>query len=220
MKEHQYNRTCTQADNLIAYLYGESNPSESLAFKKHMSSCPECRTEFDTFGTVLESIEMWRMQALSPATAMPEPFAVVVSVRSAFAALRDFFLLAPVWMRTATAFAGIAMCAFVFLGARHLVESPNIIFETAKGESRFSQQDVDMVVANRVRETQESLTAEFNALLDKDRKLRQTTDVPTLAGLKHQRTPRTSEGGLAMNRDDEKLPSLYALLNESNINNK
>src|SRR3954471_22728557 len=100
--------SCARAEDLIAYLYGETNNSEARDFEKHTEQCASCRAELSTFGNVREAIGEWRQQALgtitSPAfetnaTMMAEPVKEVSPKRlSAFAAIRQFFTLSPVWM--------------------------------------------------------------------------------------------------------------------------
>jgi anti-sigma factor RsiW len=117
-------QSCPQAENLIAYLYGEANDEEKKAFESHISSCAICSEELSAFGMVRESVVKWRNEVMSnvitPAFLNP----VIVNQErksSAIAAIREFFTLSPVWLQGATAFAALALIALIVFAAIQLI---------------------------------------------------------------------------------------------------
>ena len=110
---------CARAEDLVTYLYGEATQGEARDFEKHAEQCASCRSELKAFGNVHEAITEWRQAALgtiaSPAyetkaVQLAEPKKAGASRRlSAFAAIREFFTLSPLWMRAATLIAARLM---------------------------------------------------------------------------------------------------------------
>src|SRR6478672_2903461 len=100
---------CHRAEDLVTYLYGEATAEEARDFAGHMQQCDACRTEFNVFNQVHESIVTWRNEALGTiaSTEAARDNARVVSsevVQSgrrlpALAALREFFSVSPLWLR-------------------------------------------------------------------------------------------------------------------------
>lgn len=129
-QENDFTRTCERADDMIAYLYGETSQSEAKDFERHIENCAACRTESSAFADVRASIGAWRKQSLG-ALAFPisetTPAPAFNAVRaeragrrpSALAALREFFTLSPAWMRAATAVLSIAVCAVMTVAIAH-----------------------------------------------------------------------------------------------------
>ena len=148
---------CHRAEDLVTYLYGESPESEARDFRAHLQQCDACRNEFAIFNQMHESIRVWRNEALGtsfdPAAIVAEP--AVHSTRfvhherrlSALAALREFFSVSPLWLRGATAFAGLLFCAlvvFAIYGNRQR-PAPSASQPT---EQMFTKADLDRAVAD------------------------------------------------------------------------
>ena len=133
-------RGCERAEELIAYLYGESSPVEAANFRRHLVGCAVCGEELASFEGVRDGLGEWREEVLrsTPALNVAERIAPVVRAtktelqateaprafgttreqtrtRSASAALREFFSLAPVWLRFGTAAAALAFCVMAAL---------------------------------------------------------------------------------------------------------
>src|SRR4051794_20287510 len=107
MRDPRERPVCHRAEDLVSYLYGEAGEIEALDFRNHLQQCDACRKEFTVFDQVHDSIQLWRSEALG-ASFDPLPVAAVgLAPRerklSALAALREFFTVAPVWLRGATA---------------------------------------------------------------------------------------------------------------------
>lgn len=116
-------QNCPQSENLVAYLYGEASNTEKKDFEKHLSSCALCSRELADFGVVRESVIEWREDVLNnivtPAFAR-DIVAKQGQKRSAFAAIREFFTLSPLWLRGATTFAAIALIALTVFAVAQL----------------------------------------------------------------------------------------------------
>ncbi|MBA3714593.1 MAG: zf-HC2 domain-containing protein [Pyrinomonadaceae bacterium] len=138
MSEHEFNQStggakyrtqqCDRAEQLVAYLYGETDPEETRSYTEHLSACAPCRDEMAAFRDVREEVRVWQAEALRVA---PFPLNLdraltsddgapvsdsyinrdVARPRSVFAALREFFTLSPLWFQTGTVAATLAVCA-------------------------------------------------------------------------------------------------------------
>lgn len=117
-------RGCDRAEELVAYLYGETAPVETKAFRQHLTSCAVCRDEMAAFGGVRELVGEWRTEAFGalPSLGIDESFATADTARpayarkrSAIAALREFFSLSPLWLRAGAVAATLVFCALAAL---------------------------------------------------------------------------------------------------------
>jgi hypothetical protein len=149
MNERNHSPECERASDLIAFLYNETNESETRDFELHLKQCRACGEEVSSFGVVRESITAWRDEALSGFVSAPLP--ATSQKKSALAALRQFFDLSPLWLKGATAFAILSFCVLVALVASpkpNRTERGNAesIAEKAKPETLYTQQDVDRLV--------------------------------------------------------------------------
>lgn len=131
---------CGRVEELLAYLYGESAPAEAADFRRHLADCAACGEDLAAFGGVREGLGEWReevMRTIPPLNVAERvaPFAASTKTetrapdvtyaveadraqtrtRSASAALREFFSLAPMWLRAATATAAVVFCALAAL---------------------------------------------------------------------------------------------------------
>jgi len=134
---------CDRAEDLVAYLYGESGRHASQDFEAHLGACASCREELAAFGGVRASVALWRDSLLdaSEAPSLAGDFAEAPGPssmqreggaarrafgapargpreRSALAALREFFSLSPLWLKGATAAFAVAFCALAVVSLR------------------------------------------------------------------------------------------------------
>jgi putative zinc finger protein len=148
MNERNNSPGCERAPDLIAFLYNETNESETRDFELHLKECRACREEVASFGVVRESITAWRDEALSGFVSTPAP--ATPAGKSAIAALRQFFDLSPLWLKGATAFAILAFCALAFFATvgpnRTERVNADSTPETPKPETLYTRQDVDRLV--------------------------------------------------------------------------
>jgi hypothetical protein len=152
---------CHRAEDLVTYLYGEASDVDAKDFAVHLKECAACRSEFVVFQQVHDSILVWRNEALGSAfnpAVLPMARAVesAQSVRhgrrlSALAALREFFTVSPLWLRGATAFAALLLCA---LGVLTISRSRNrpVDIPGKDNEAKYTQQQLDEAVKKRVDE--------------------------------------------------------------------
>jgi len=147
---------CHRAEDLVTYLYGEAGESDARDFRAHLQQCDACRSEFAVFDQMHESILVWRNEALGtsftpaavvePSVAAATQFTRPERRLSAVAALREFFSVSPLWLRGATAFAGLLLCALlIFAVSRSWQKASPVTNETA--EARFTRADLDRAVA-------------------------------------------------------------------------
>jgi hypothetical protein len=152
---------CHRAEDLVTYLYGEATAAEARDFAAHMRQCDACRTEFNVFNQVHDSIVTWRNEALGPIarSAPAREEARVVSAEivqhrrrlPALAALREFFSVSPLWLRGATVFAGLLLCALLIFAVSRMWRQPAA---TGGNEAKYSEQqlreEVERQVAARI----------------------------------------------------------------------
>lgn len=168
---------CHRAEDLVTYLYGEASQTERLDFQEHMHQCDACRTEFGLFNQVHDSIVTWRNEALgtsfAPALAS-EPQVETTPLRcreskvSAMAALREFFSVSPLWLRGATAFAGLLLCALVVLTVSKTWQRPPAV--TSRNDAEvIKKSDFEAAVAReveaRIQRLQKASTPEKNEFI-------------------------------------------------------
>jgi len=152
---------CHRAEDLVTYLYGEATIEEARDFSAHMQQCDACRAEFNVFNQVHESIVTWRNEALGPIASPlraredmsdvgPE---IVQHGRRlpAFAALREFFTVSPLWLRGATAFVGLLLCALLVFAVSQMWRQPT---SNPGNEAKYTEQqlreEVEKQVAERI----------------------------------------------------------------------
>lgn len=149
---------CHRAEDLVTYLYGEATANEARDFATHLEQCDACRAEFTMFNQVHDSIVSWRNEALGSSFApavqpasLSAPFVPHERKLSALAALREFFTVSPLWLRGATAFAGLLLCVLLVFAASRLWQKP---VELVKYDSQpaFDQKKFDEAVRKQVDE--------------------------------------------------------------------
>jgi len=151
--------TCEQANELIAFLYGELNEVESRSFKSHMSNCSSCSEEFSAFGNIRNSVVAWRNESLGGMTASSATLSAAAAVTgrktpSALAAWREFFRLSPVWMKGAVAFATLLFCLLAGLAVVRLRSNPPapLANNSTSPNNSYSDQQLNALVEQRVQD--------------------------------------------------------------------
>jgi anti-sigma factor RsiW len=145
MSKIQELNACGCTEQLVGYLYGESDAQERASFELHLTECAACRKELAAFGQVREAVGAWRAEVLThapgvaaadvlPAAAPPRAVRDELSPRrSAWDALREFFVLSPAWLRFGTLAAALAICALAALAVANVEvgrENGNLVFRT------------------------------------------------------------------------------------------
>jgi hypothetical protein len=152
---------CHRAEDLVTYLYGEAGEVDARDFTEHLQQCDSCRSEFGVFQQVHDSILLWRNEALgsaftpmAAATETPVHSSQLVQhdlKLSAFAALREFFNVSPLWVRAATVFAALLLCVLAGLTISRSWNKPVQLASKETGPM-YSQRDFDQAVQKRVDE--------------------------------------------------------------------
>jgi hypothetical protein len=145
MKSITIDPTCGRENDLISFLYGEPGDTEAPGFEEHLQHCTVCKSEIASFGQLRESIGAWKQEALNgfPSTDRRSHFEVSRK-RSALAALREFFDLSPLWLKSGVALAAVLFCFFAVLalGKLRTIPAPPL----GKTDAIYSKQDVERML--------------------------------------------------------------------------
>ena len=162
--------------------------------------------------------------------------------RSALAAIREFFALSPMWMRAATAAVSVCVCAlFIMAVAQAEVrwDSGGLSFSTSAQRERvvertrtvevekpvkvgYSTEELEQLVAERVRQERELWQKQQPPakIINTGAPTRSTTatmrNSPQPTGNLTARNPSRQTVAQRDRSDEEDLPRLYDLLDESN----
>src|SRR4051812_1520593 len=150
MREKRERPDCHRAEDLVSYLYGEAGASDAVDFRNHLHQCDACRSEFAVFNQVHDSIQLWRSEALGASfnpAAVAEPsvdttrFVHHERKLSALAAVREFFTVAPLWLRGATAFASLLLVVLAAMLFLRVTQKP-VEVATTQGVKTYSEQEL------------------------------------------------------------------------------
>lgn len=200
-------RDCERSEEMLAYLYDEADANERKSFELHMSGCAACRDEYASFGGVREAFAGWREESFAEAASL-FPFAPWrrVEKRSALEAARAFFRLAPVWLQAGVATAALVVTALVAFALVNM-DARRGQNETASGanshqqqhiaapttnappQKRYSQQEVDGMIAEGVRRGIENYQQENVAARD-------LTTTTVAGGAGRISSPRSAQSSL------------------------
>ncbi|HJZ81324.1 MAG TPA: zf-HC2 domain-containing protein [Pyrinomonadaceae bacterium] len=159
MRDLNERPVCHRAEDLVTYLYGEAGEADARDFRDHLQQCDACRSEFAVFNQVHESMLAWRHEALAssptPALAAPPAIETPQFVRherklSALAAVREFFTIAPLWLRGATAFAGLLLCVLLVLALARSWQRPGPV-ANSNAQKVFTVEEFKDAVAREVK---------------------------------------------------------------------
>jgi anti-sigma factor RsiW len=154
MKDEGYAPECGRENDLIAFLYGELDASQSSTFRSHIQECRSCATELEEFSGIRDAVVAWRNEALVgvTSTGVQAPAVLSSDVRTpgALTALREFFNLSPLWMKGAVAFASLLFCLFAVLAVARLRETPPTSIAKNPNDKSYSPQELEAAVARRV----------------------------------------------------------------------
>jgi hypothetical protein len=154
---------CHRAEDLVTHLYGEANAEEARDFSAHMQQCDACRAEFTVFHQVHDSIVTWRNEALGAtpvsASATNPVVAAAAFVQherklSALAALREFFSVSPLWLRGATAFAGLLLCALIVFAVSRAWQQP--VMTARDDDKKYTEEQFQQAVRKQVEQIAKS----------------------------------------------------------------
>jgi hypothetical protein len=145
---------CGRENELIAFLYGELTQAEAQTFQRHVRDCDSCNAELAALSEVRQSVLDWRNETLGVISTPSTELAVtrVAGQRpSALAVVREFFNIAPLWMKGALVFASVLFCLFAGLAIARLQEKPPVAVNPNPGNAHSDQEFNDRV-EQRVKE--------------------------------------------------------------------
>ena len=167
MRETIERPVCHRSEDLVTYLYGEASEVDAGDFREHLQRCQACKSEFAVFNQVHESILVWRTEALGTSFNLTPPASepAVNSTQlvnperklSALAALREFLRVSPLWLRGATAFAGLLLCALVVLAISNSWRRQAPIAKTNNETKTFTEAEFKDAVAREVKNQVEKI---------------------------------------------------------------
>ncbi len=112
---NNYHKECSFSEQIISYVYGEMSEAENASFTVHISKCSDCAEELAGFGFVRTEILNWKHKEFLPLTTpiiqIPYETVTVEAKTSIFAPVWELFSFSQMWLKTATAFAVLAMFA-------------------------------------------------------------------------------------------------------------
>ncbi|HKS29425.1 MAG TPA: zf-HC2 domain-containing protein [Pyrinomonadaceae bacterium] len=251
-KPEQTNTSCARAEDLVTYLYNEASELEAAEFRRHLDECATCAQEMSVFKSVREDVIEWRNQSLPSFDFQQAGAAPVYSKaeaasgkRSALAALRQFFTLAPAWMRAATAVAALIICALVVFTAIHFSERQGEIAKVAPQSP--AQSAPDKVTQPRPQEVKQSVPQETEvkqaSVVEQKRavevakdtpvspraKSRKATGAPVSVAQQRRAAPDKAKASqearqqlaelVQTSKDDDDLPRLSDLIEDSSGSN-
>lgn len=127
MNEELSGMKCNRQIDLVSFLYGEMTDRDKASFQSHMRECGECSSQYAAFSNVRKSVGTWRDESLLGSLGV---LATAPAVRpipakpSAFAALREFFNLSPLWLKGAVAVASLLFCLLAALAIVRFRDTP------------------------------------------------------------------------------------------------
>lgn len=156
MKEEVYAPDCGRENELIAFLYGELDPEETIIFRSHMQECQSCSAELREFTGIRESVVAWRNEALG-GVALPavQPSTVAradLAQPGALTALREFFNLSPTWLKGAVVFASLLFCLFAVLAATRLRDTTTTPSAANSNDKTRTEKELNAIVERRVQD--------------------------------------------------------------------
>jgi len=193
---------CHRAEDLVSYLYGEANDVDAADFRRHLQQCDACRGEFAVFNHVHESIVLWRNEALgasfNPASVVSEPtidsreFVEEKRKLSALAALREFFTVSPLWLRGATAFAGLLLCALVLFAVSRTWQRSTVapVAQTSGEKTLYTASDFKTAVDREVKAQTEKIQRQTSSQQNNSPATAQRNQRSELASVRTPSKPR------------------------------
>jgi hypothetical protein len=168
MEDRMNQPVCERATDLVSFLYHEVDEREAHEFERHLAECDQCARELMQFRGIREGVIAWRQESLGMIPAQAEirnsaSFAYSKKP-SALVAIRQFFNLSPLWLKGATAFAGILFCVAAALMVSKLQEKPQV----AVTDKVYSEQELKAKVEAEVQAKIQQLNAADKSIVPKE----------------------------------------------------
>lgn len=135
MNNNHKNSDCGFSEELVSYLYGETDAAENTEFEAHLKSCSVCADELEAFSGVHFSINDWKLKEFAnletpvieipyeKTEKAPDKQEVSTVTGSWVSGLRNLISLSPAWSLGAASFAVLAIVVGVALLA---LNSPKV----------------------------------------------------------------------------------------------
>ena len=168
MEDRMNQPVCERANDLVSFLYHEVDEREAHEFERHLAQCDQCARELMQFRGIREGVIAWRQESLGMIPAQADirsnaPFAYAEKP-SALVAIRQFFDLSPLWLKGATAFAGILFCVAAVLMVSKLQERPPV----AVSDKVYTEQELKAKVEAEVQARLQELNANQKSIIPKE----------------------------------------------------
>lgn len=153
---------CERSDDLISFLYHELDEQECRAFEQHLADCASCSRELSSFSEIRNGVVAWREQSLGVINYRPNLAFGFAEKRSAVAAIRQFFVLSPFWLKGSVALASLLLFAAVAFLVVSLKAKPAA--PLASTDKVYSEADLRAKVEEGVQARLKELTPQGDAV--------------------------------------------------------
>jgi hypothetical protein len=142
---------CGRKEDMVTYLYGESNDAERASFERHIDNCDGCRNGLTAFRGVRLDLGAWQLEQI----ARPE----IMLRRSRLDLLRELIGTFPVWVRGAAfmgAAAAMLLISLSVAGTRIDLKDGDLSFSLGRKENpaplaaAVSAEEINLMVQNAV----------------------------------------------------------------------
>lgn len=206
---------CHRAEDLVTYLYDEATAEEARDFSAHMQQCDSCRAEFTVFHQVHDSIVAWRNEtigATAPVSAAATNPVVATGAfvqherkLSALAALREFFSVSPLWLRGATAFAGLLLCALIVFAVSRTWQQPVMV--ARDDDKKYTEEQFQQAVREQVAQIIQSSEKREQAIIPTANDVHPQTQIAA-----RRSRPRTQPSNKLTREEREQLAADLGLI--------
>jgi len=207
---------CHRAEDLVTYLYDEATAEEARDFSAHMQQCDACRAEFTVFHQVHDSIVTWRNEAIGSVVQVPQSISAASDVTatdrfvrherkiSGLAALREFFSVSPLWLRGATAFAGLLLCALIVFAVSRTWQQP--VITARDDDKKYTEAQFQEAVRKQVEQIAKSGEEKREQVIPTNDDAQPQTQFAT------RRRPRTQPSNKLTHEEREQLAADLGLI--------
>jgi hypothetical protein len=198
MTDTTENSLCSMHEALVSYLYEEATPEDVRLMESHLKGCSACAEELQAFEGVRRMLGHWKIEDVPIVRVMPQ-----AGRRPRLAALREIFVIAPMWAKAATA-ALAALLVLSVMGTEIAVGPGGFTFRTnlfrssssvssglpvepavsAPVQATLTKEEVEQIVNKEIvareKEQKQELSAELAAMEEQVRRTH-SSDVTKLA---------------------------------------
>lgn len=157
---------CERCDDLISFLYEELGPRERRDFEQHLARCSACSRQLASFSEIRNGVVAWREQSLGIASINHQAIVAYgqADKPSALAAIRQFFALAPLWLKGTVAFASVLLFAVVAFLVMNLNAKP--VTRLAAADKVYTEAELRAKVEEGIQTRLKELNHQENAVKD------------------------------------------------------